>query len=80
MTITDKKLIALQHKIIRELTDTVIFYADIETYFAIAFLSDPPCGEFITDFEKSDLGLKPGKRARRALKKYLKYINDSGLQ
>ena len=45
------------------------FYADPETYFAIGFLPDPPCGEFWDDFEEIDkvLGWKPGKRARAAL-------------
>lgn len=45
------------------------FYADPETYFAIGFFPDPPCGEFMDDFEDvgPQLGSKPGKRARRAL-------------
>lgn len=44
------------------------FYADPETYFAIGFFPDPPCGEFMDDFEETkDLGAKPGKRARAAL-------------
>ena len=45
------------------------FYADPGTYFAIGFFHDPPCGAFMEDFEDmgSQLGMKPGKRARAAL-------------
>lgn len=45
------------------------FYADPETYFAIGFFPDPPCGEFIDDFEEWPQGSpKPGKKAREALR------------
>jgi hypothetical protein len=43
------------------------FYADPGTYAAIGFLPDPPCGDFLDDFEDTELGRKPGKRARAAL-------------
>ncbi len=43
------------------------FYADPETYFAIGFFPDPPNGEFMDDFSETELGYKPGKRARIAL-------------
>lgn len=44
------------------------FYADPETYFAIGFFPDPPCGPFMEDFSKTEeLGNKPGKMAREAL-------------
>ena len=43
------------------------FYADPETYFAIGFFPDRPCGPFIDDFDDTELGRKPGVRARRAL-------------
>lgn len=43
------------------------FYATPETYLAIGFLPDPPCGEFIDDFSETDLGERPGKLARKAL-------------
>lgn len=50
------------------LAKALAFYAEPETYFAIAFLPDPPCGEFMDDFSETDhLGQKPGKRAREAL-------------
>lgn len=47
------------------------FYADPDTYFAIGFFPDPPCGEFMEDFSThggydDDLE-RPGKRARAAL-------------
>ena len=43
------------------------FYADPETYFAWGFIGDSPCGEWDDDFEETELGYKPGKRARAAL-------------
>lgn len=44
------------------------FYADPATYFAIGFLPDRPCGDFINDFDETeDFGWKPGKLARSAL-------------
>lgn len=50
------------------------FYANPENYVAIAFLPDPPCGDFIKDFsddhgfDYSAPGYRPGKRARKALR------------
>ena len=58
------------------LEETLWFYADPGTYFAIAFFPDPPCGEFMDDFEEPNPELemwdgipspKPGKRARASL-------------
>jgi hypothetical protein len=43
------------------------FYANPETYFDIGFFPDPPNGEFMKDFSKTDFGMKPGKRARKTL-------------
>lgn len=43
------------------------FYADPDTYFAIGFMPDAPCGDFINDFEETGDGYKPGKKARAAL-------------
>jgi hypothetical protein len=54
-------------KIIRALTEALIFYANPNTYFAIGFFPDPPCGDFIKDFDKTR---KPGSLARRTLRKY----------
>lgn len=50
------------------LREALEFYADPETYFAIGFWPDPPCGAFIDDgSETMGLGMKPGKRARIVL-------------
>lgn len=49
------------------LAESLEFYADPETYFAVGFLADPPCGELVEDFSETELGIKPGKRARAAL-------------
>jgi len=63
---------ALVHTIVADqqglLIHAVQFYADPESYVAIGFFPDRPCGEFIEDFEDTELGLKPGKRAREALR------------
>ena len=54
----------------KKLREALEFYADPETYFGVAFLCDPPCGDFTTDESETgtELGVKPGKRAREALK------------
>jgi hypothetical protein len=51
------------------LAEALRFYADPETYLAIGFLPDPPCGEFMDDFDDQgpQLGMKPGRRARAVL-------------
>lgn len=47
------------------------FYADPDSYFAIGFIPDRPCGEFIEDFDEQEdeqgTSARPGKRARMAL-------------
>ncbi len=43
------------------------FYADPNTYTAIGFLADPPCGDFVDDFEVIGDAGRPGKRARTVL-------------
>jgi hypothetical protein len=54
-----------------EIAKTLCFYADPQTYFAIGILPDPPCGEFIHDCDDTgELGVKPGKRAREAIKAF----------
>lgn len=47
--------------------EALCFYANPKTYFAIGFFPDPPCRAFLTDFGKTHLGVKPGRRARKAL-------------
>ena len=62
------------HLRVQELEEALEFYADPETYFAIAFFPDSPAGEFIEDFG-DDHGHyhfdrpMPGKLARKLLKK-----------
>jgi len=57
-----------------EMLDALEFYACPSTYHAISFVSDPPCGEFMDDFDgdhESDFYTRwmPGKRAREALRR-----------
>ena len=53
-----------------ELINTLRFYADPTTYFAIGFFPDPPNGQFMDDFDDTGfLGMKPGKRARHMMQK-----------
>lgn len=53
-----------------KLREALEFYADPETYIAIGFFPDPPCGEFMEDFGETGTrhyGPRPGERARKAL-------------
>lgn len=64
-------LIDAQDTEIAGLRSALEFYADPETYFAVAFLFDPPCGGFESDFSEVDhphFDLWPGKLARAALR------------
>jgi hypothetical protein len=54
-------------KQIKRLIKALEFYADPKTYFAIGFFPDRPCGDFMEDFDETEFGWKPGKRARAAL-------------
>ena len=57
-------------KKLAKLRKALELYADPDTYFAIGFLPDPPCGDFISDFGKApDGSFKPGKLAREVLSK-----------
>lgn len=49
------------------LIEALEFYGHPGTYFAIGFLPDPPCGDLMEDFGDTELGRKPGERARAAL-------------
>lgn len=54
---------------IQKAVDTIQFYAEPGTYFAISFMDDKPSGEFMDDFSDTpELGMKPGKMARQFLK------------
>jgi hypothetical protein len=61
-----------KEKIIK-LAEALYFYADPDNYFAIAFVPDRPCGEFMDDFSEDD-GFNeyeramPGKLARQVLR------------
>ena len=60
------------HDILCRVVKVLSFYADPETYFAIGFFPDPPCGEFVDDFDEDykhdDMsGPRPGKRAREMM-------------
>lgn len=58
----------LLRRAVGKLSAALAFYASEDTYFAIGFLPDAPCGDFIRDFSKTEmLGFKPGKRARKVL-------------
>lgn len=51
-----------------EMRRALEFYADPDTYFAVAVIGDPPCGEFVDDFGPDNEGIeRPGLRARAAL-------------
>ena len=54
------------------LIETLQFYADPDTYFAIGFFPDNPCGDFINDFDNTG---KPGAFARQTLEKYFNTNN-----
>jgi hypothetical protein len=51
----------------RRFFGVALFYGHPDTYFAIGFFPDPPCGQFMDDFSNTELGFKPGKNAREAL-------------
>ncbi len=56
-------------------------YGHPDSYYAISFLFDPPCGEFRDDFARVDKGFgyerkMPGKLARRTLNKIAKRLES----
>lgn len=65
-----RELVAKDAKI-AIMEEALAFYADPATYHAIAFMADPPCGQFMDDFS-NDHGDEydrpmPGHLARQAL-------------
>ena len=71
---TQKKMSWFVRRLVAEHRDrgtTLEFYAEPDTYYAIGFFPDPPCGDFMDDFTNVDsgsvYGMKPGRRAREAL-------------
>ena len=59
------------------LVETLGFYANPGTYFAIGFFPDPPCGDFAADTSETHLGMKPGKRARALLLELAQEVQDA---
>lgn len=62
---------------LRTAVEALGFYADPESYFAVAIAGDPPCGDFAYDFDEQhsrpDMGPRHGKLARETLRSL---IND----
>lgn len=58
-------------EMLKELIKVLDFYGDPDTYFAIGFFPDHPCGELMEDFDEYK---KPGARARKLFLKYGKEI------
>lgn len=57
------------HDIAINLAEALAFYADPDSYFAIAIMADRPCGEFADDVSKDETYGRhmPGAKARAAL-------------
>lgn len=49
-----------------DLLNALAFYADPTNYIGIAFMFDSP-GNFANDWSETDIGSRPGKRAREAV-------------
>jgi hypothetical protein len=72
---TEAKLrasLAAREKDVLALGEALAFYADPDTYFAVAFAFDLPCGGFVADFSEDEKTVEynrpmPGKSAREAL-------------
>lgn len=62
------------------LHDALKFYADPESYHAIAFMCDRPCGEFADDFgpvtHPHYSRIMPGKHARQTLQEAERDFGD----
>ena len=68
--VKDQTIAQLEAEVVK-LKEALEFYATPETYFAIGFFPDRPCGAFMDDFSETDyLGIKPGKLAREVLLAY----------
>jgi hypothetical protein len=65
--VSEQEQIAKLIEVLDKTLEALYFYSDPMTYFAIGFLPDHPCGDFMDDFtDTPDLGMKPGKRAHEA--------------
>lgn len=71
-TIDYNRYVELEQKLAKAVA-ALRFYADPNSYFGIALLPDPPCGDFIKDFDEvyyEDIDenvFRPGKIARETL-------------
>ena len=74
MTVID--FISKDKKLLKKIMDVLDFYADPETYFAIGYLGDKPCGDFIKDFSETQIGYKPGQKSRKILKQIVTAYNS----
>lgn len=63
-----ERLTKFEYERLAKIIYALEFYADPMTYFAISFLPDRPCGDFVKDFQKIEGRHRPGKRARKALR------------
>lgn len=59
---------------LREAILALDFYGNPGSYIGIGFVEDRPCGDFAKDFSNTDLGKKPGKRARETFLKIGKIL------
>lgn len=64
-----------EQDMIKKLIKTLYFYANPETYHAISFFPDSPCGGFLDDFTIEAGSIydrpMPGAKARRLLEEIL---------
>lgn len=71
-----EKLVAFE-----KVLSALAFYGDPDSYFAIGFFPDPPCGEFMKDFsEHGDPNYQPGDRrpGRRAREAIAAWVEAAG--
>lgn len=65
----------MNEQMVRDLAEALIFYADPESYFAVGFWFDRPCGDFAEDFDGNHNNSMfdrdmPGAKAREVLRRY----------
>lgn len=75
----DRAAISLAHD---RLIEALTFYALPGTYHAIAFMPDPPAGEFAEDFDENHgdnfyQRAMPGSRARAALNAWWELVTPA---
>jgi len=70
------KTITLNKEDLEALVDGLSFYAEPDTYHAISFFVDPPCGDFYKDVSEDEYTVEynrpmPGKLARKTLTSFV---------